>query len=67
MTLSKQRRKQLIDEYVERTLDGMDIRDLAQLAGDYMAANLSRCTDEELLGEIEYIFPDMISQDTPND
>jgi len=51
----------LLDAYVERILEDMDLESLLQLATDNLKENLSRLTPEELITEIEEYYPDMLT------
>lgn len=56
-------REQLIREYVEVIIDGMDMTDLVQYATDVMTARLEHYTDEELRDEIETFHPVLLDEE----
>ena len=62
--MDKNQRNELIDQYVDRILDGMDWKDLAMIAGDALTANLNGYTDDELIGEIAEYYPDLLQDDS---
>ena len=53
--MNKEQRNELIEQYVDRMLDGMDWKDLAVLAGDGMIANLEKFSDDELIALVAMI------------
>ena len=47
---------QLIDNYAERIVDEMDVKCLMQFAIDTIVENLRGKDEEEVLGEIAYVY-----------
>jgi hypothetical protein len=62
--MNKEQRNDLIDQYVGRIVDGMDWKDLAQIAGEALVSNLKSYTDDELVGEIADYYPDLLQDDS---
>jgi hypothetical protein len=50
--VNKQNRDQIIAEYIDRTIDGMDIKGLIEYVRDGIEANLKHYSDTELEYEI---------------
>ena len=57
-------RQTIIDAYIDRILDEMDIKDLKRIAGDYLEENknFSEYTDEQLISEIQDHYPELFQQ-----
>lgn len=56
-------RQELIEEYVDRILEGMSIKDLMRIVGDQLEENFSTYSDEELITEVEEYYPDLLGVD----
>ena len=57
-----EKRNQLIEDYVDRLLDGMDTKDLAQFFIDEMTAYMDKLSDAELVTEVENYHPDLLEE-----
>ena len=53
-------RQQLQEEYINRVLDDMDIKDAMAVLFDFMNVDLDNYSDEELNEEIQQYYPDLI-------
>ena len=53
-------RDQLISDYVDRILDNMSTKDLMRIVGDQLEENFVSYSDEELIGEVEEYYPELI-------
>ena len=60
MTTSSFDRDQLISDYVDRILDNMSTKDLMRIVGDQLEENFSSYSDEELIGEVEEYYPELL-------
>jgi len=56
MTLSAPQLAQLIDNYANYVIDGMDMDTLVQFAFDSLVAEYNKYTEAELLSEIEELY-----------
>ena len=56
MTLTDNQLDQLIDNYAERIVDDMDVKCLMQFVYDTIVENLRGKDEEEVLGEIAYVY-----------
>jgi len=56
MTLTDNQLDQLIDNYAERIVDEMDVKCLMQFVFDTIVENLRGKDEEEVLGEIAYVY-----------
>jgi hypothetical protein len=56
MTLTDNQLEQLIDNYAERIVDEMDVKCLMQFVFDTIVENLRGKDEEEVLGEIAYVY-----------
>jgi len=63
MTLSDAQLSELIDNYANMILDGMDMDTLVTFAFDSLVAEYNKYTPEELLSEIEELY----DEETLND
>jgi hypothetical protein len=57
-------RDSLISDYIDRVLEGMSTKDLLRIVGDQLEENLTGYTDEELIGEVEEYYPDLLESVT---
>jgi ATP-dependent Zn protease len=55
-------RQTILDAYINRILDEMDIKDLIRIVGDYYEENFSEYTDEQLTSEIQDRYPELYQQ-----
>ena len=53
-------RDQLQEDMINRIIDGMDMNGLCQLAYDYLNENYDKYSVDELIGEVEEYYPDMM-------
>ena len=53
-------RDQLQNDYIERIIDGMDHKDLWQYVYDNLADHFDKMTCEEIIGEVEEYYPDLL-------
>ena len=56
-------REDLINEYVERMVDGMDFTTLAVIAFEKLRDDLRTYTDEQLRTEIMDYYPDLLENE----
>jgi predicted Zn-dependent protease with MMP-like domain len=63
MTLSDAQLAELIDNYANHVIDGMDMDTLVQFAYDSLVAEFNKYSESELLSEIEELY----DEDTLND
>jgi hypothetical protein len=59
-------RDQLQDDYINRVIDGLDIKDLIALVYDQLDHNLDSYSCEELIEEVNEHYPDLLEQDDVN-
>ena len=60
MTTASFDRDQLISDYVDRILDNMSTKDLMRIVGDQLEENFASYSDEELIGEVEEYYPELL-------
>ena len=53
-------RDELISNYVDRILDNMSTKDLMRIVGDQLEENFASYSDEELIGEVEEYYPELL-------
>lgn len=58
MTLSN--RDQLVQDYIDRVIDNMSTKDLVRVVWEQLEDNLRSYSDEELLSEVEYYYPELL-------
>lgn len=58
-------RQILIDALVEATIDGMTPLDLECALSDYLRENLETISDEQLLYEFRWTFPEVVTVTEP--
>jgi hypothetical protein len=63
MTLTDNQLVQLIDNYAERIVDEMDVKCLMQFVFDTIVENLRGKDEEEVLGEIAYVYDEDVIQE----
>ncbi len=63
MTLTDNQLDQLIDNYAERIVDEMDVKCLMQFVFDTIVENLRGKDEEEVLGEIAYVYDEDVIQE----
>ncbi len=63
MTLTPQQLDQLVENYAERIVDEMDVKCLMQFVFDTIVENLRGKDEEEVLGEIAYVYDEDVIQE----
>jgi hypothetical protein len=63
MTLTDHQLDQLIDNYAERIVDDMDVKCLMQFVFDTIVENLRGKDEEEVLGEIAYVYDEDVIEE----
>jgi hypothetical protein len=58
--MSEMNRQELIENYVDRILEGMSTKDLMRIVGDQLEENFSTYSDDELITEVEEYYPDLL-------
>ena len=53
-------RKQLVEDYIQQMIEGMDYKMMECLVYDTLKDNLADYTDEELLGEVTDYYPELL-------
>ena len=53
-------RDQLQDAYIERIIEGMDHKSMYQYVYDNLSDHLDKYSVNELIGEVEEYYPDML-------
>jgi hypothetical protein len=53
-------RDQLIEDYIQQIIEGMDIKSMERFVYDTMLENLTDYTDEELLTEVTDYYPELL-------
>jgi len=53
-------RDQLVEDYVQQMIEGMDYKTMERFVYDTMVENLTDYTDEELLTEITDYYPELL-------
>ena len=53
-------RDQLQNDYIERIIDGMDHKTMYQYIYDMLEQNFDKYTCEEIIGEVEEYYPDLL-------
>ena len=59
-------REQLQDDYINRVIDGLDIKDLIALVYDQLDHNLDSYSVEELIEEVNEYYPELLDQEDVN-
>lgn len=57
-------RDALQQAYIDRILDGMDIKDMMALIADQFDENLDKYSIDELIEEVEQYYPDLLEDAT---
>jgi len=58
--MSEINRQELIENYVDRILEGMSTKDLMRIVGNQLEENFSTYSDDELITEVEDYYPDLL-------
>jgi len=53
-------RKQLVEDYIQQMIEGMDYKSMECLVYDTLKDNLSNYTDEELITEVTDYCPELL-------
>jgi hypothetical protein len=56
-------RKQLVEDYIQQMIEGMDYKTMECLVYDTLKDNLADYTDEELLTEVTDYYPELLGDD----
>ena len=57
-------RAQLVEDYIQQLIEGMDYKTMECFVYDTMKENLSSYSDEELVTEVQDYYPELL-QDVP--
>lgn len=57
-------RNALQEAYVDRIIDGMDLKDLLCLVADMLNESFDNMSESELIAEVEEYYPDLLDSDT---
>jgi len=55
-------RDQLVEDYVQQMIEGMDYKTMERFVYDTMVENLTDYTDEELLTEVTDYYPELLGE-----
>jgi hypothetical protein len=53
-------RKQLVEDYIQQMIEGMDYKTMECLVYDTLKDNLSNYTDDELITEVTDYYPELL-------
>jgi len=53
-------RDQLVEDYVQQMIDGMDYKTMERFVYDTMVENLTDYTDEQLITEVTDYYPELL-------
>jgi hypothetical protein len=53
-------RDQLVEDYIQQMIEGMDYKTMERFVYDTMVENLTDYTDEELLTEVTDYYPELL-------
>ena len=53
-------REQLQEAYVNHVIDGMDMDDCLCLLFDFLNNDLDKCSENELIEEVNHFYPDLL-------
>ena len=71
MTLTNEQLSELIDNYANMVIDGMDIDTLTQFAYESLVVEFNKYSEKELLSEIQELYDDetleMLMESVAND
>ena len=56
-------RDELQNAYVDRVIDGMDIKTMAQIIADQLHENFDNYSVNELINEVEEYYPDLLEDE----
>ena len=63
MTLNKAQFQQLIDNYANHIIEGLDIDSMEIMLFDLITAEYADYTEEQIVGEIEELYGEEVAQD----
>ena len=63
MTLNTAQFAQLIENYANHIIDGMDVETLESMVYDLLVREYETYTDEQIVGEIEELYGEEVAQD----
>jgi hypothetical protein len=63
MTLSKEKLSNLIENYTNLIIDGMDTKDLEVLVFDLLTREYETYTEDQILGEVEELYGEELVAD----
>ncbi len=63
MTLSKEKLSNLIENYTNLIIDGMDTKDLEVLVFDLLTREYETYTEDQILGEVEELYGEEVLND----
>ena len=55
-------RDQLIQQYADRIVENMSIKDMERILVDHFEENMSCYSDQELFDEVNEIYPDLLEE-----
>jgi hypothetical protein len=55
-------RNQLVEDYIQQMIDGMDYKTMERLVYDTLKDNLAGYTDEELITEVTDYYPELLEE-----
>lgn len=62
--LNTKDREDLVREYVDAIIDGMDLKDCLRILSEQFHDNLENYTDEELVTEVREFYPHLLEDAT---
>ena len=62
--LNTERREELIRQYVDAIIDGMDLKDCLRILSEQFHENLEGYSNEELITEVEEFYPHLLEDGT---
>jgi di/tripeptidase len=60
MKVTNKNKQQFMNDYINRTIDDMDLDALTTLAQEYLESNLSRLSNDELENQIKEYYPELL-------
>jgi hypothetical protein len=63
MTLSKEKLSNLIENYANLIIDGMDAKDLEVMVFDLLTREYETYTEDQILGEVEELYGEEVLND----
>ena len=55
-------RKQLVEDYIQQLIEGMDYKTMERFVYDTLKDNLADYTDEELITEVTDYYPELLGE-----